>query len=180
MLKILKSRVAKYAIPGNYTAKHTGKSGYVATTPRGGAPIPYSFFEELSSNLYPEVREYVPTNYRDYTDSYYDLRNKQYQEWYKKWGKPTIDKYMTWWKENYAEIQAQLQASLKKKNGKFRNTRSKYYGGFPSNYNSCRDCNRKSLNLRCRKCFLKYRSTRQRPYSKRRSSYRQAKYRYFY
>ncbi len=118
--------MAKIVTSGNYTAKHTGKSGYVSTNPRGGAPIPYSFIEEIASNLYPEVREFIPKDYRSYTDSYYDLRNKQYKYWYDKWGKPHINK---WWKSQleYEKILAKAISPWKKKsNGSY--TYSKYYG----------------------------------------------------
>ncbi len=174
MLKILKSRVTKYVTSGNYTAKHTGKSGYVSTTPRGGAPIPYSFIEEVSSNLYPEVRRFVPKDFRSYTDSYYDLRNKQYKYWYDKWGKPHINK---WWKKQLDETLRIQKAYESQKNGKFSNSRTSFNERFSRGKYTKSNSYRKSEYLRCRKCLQQYRSTGQRPYCKCRSSHWNDKYR---
>ncbi len=179
MLKILKSRVAtKYTQPGRQ-AKHTGKSGFISTQPRGGAPIPYSFFEEVSSNIYPSVRDYVPSDYRKYADSYYDLRNEKYEYWYKRWGKPTIDKYMTWWKHGYAKIQEELQAQ-QKKTRKFSYSRTQFYSRFSRKCHIKCNCNLFSKHFCGRKCFLKYRGTRQRPNYKRRSLHGNRYYRFQY
>ncbi len=168
MLKIQKSRVTKFATRG-YPAKHTGKSGYVSTTPRGGAPIPYSFIEEVSSNLYPEARKFVPSDLRDYTDSYYDLRNRQYKYWYDKWGKPHINK---WWKGQLdATLRIQKAYETQKDYRQRSNTRSINNGRHNRGKHLSSNNNRIPEHLCCRKCILKYRSSRQGPYNKRRSSY---------
>ncbi len=169
MLKILKSRVAKYVRPGNYTATHTGKSGFVSTQSRGGTPIPYSFIEEVSSNIYPGVRKYVPLGVRDYTDSYYDLRNKQYKFWYDRWGKPHINK---WWKGTLDEtLRIKKAYQAQKKNGQFSNSRAFNYRSRSVGKYRNSIHNLIPINLCCRKCILKHRGSRQRPYRKRRSSY---------
>ncbi len=80
--------------PGNYTATHTGKTGYVSPSPRP-KPFPYGIVEEVGSSFYPQYRQFIPRDARKFTDSYYDLRNKPYKFWYDKWGKPHINK---WWK----------------------------------------------------------------------------------
>ncbi len=174
MLKILKSRVAKFVLPGNYTAKHTGKSGYVSTTPRGGAPIPYSFIEEASSNLYPEARRFVPKDVRKYTDSYYDLRNKQYKYWYDKWGKPHINK---WWRKTLDEtLRIKKAWELQKTYRQYGDSRPQFYSRNNGNRRRSSNSASKSQHICCRKCFIKYRSSRQRSNYKRRSSYGKSYY----
>ncbi len=170
--------MTKFAQPSRQ-AKHTGKSGFISTQPRGGTPIPFSFFEEISSNAYPSVRNFVPPDYRGYADSYYDLRNEKYQFWYQKWGKPTIDKYMSWWKKNYAKIQTELQKA-QKDYGKFSNTRPQYYGRDYSKWGNKPIRYSKSKHLCSRFCKFQYRSPGQRPYCKCRSSRRKTQYRYQY
>ncbi len=161
--------MTRYGQATGYTSKHTGKSGYIATRP-GPKPFPYGLAEEAGSAFYPEYRKYIPKDYRKYSDSYYDLRNKPYKEWYDKWGKPTINRYSRWWTKGYAKIQTELQKT-QKNNQKFSYTRS----GYDKRNNCYRDRNGvhhcKSVNFRSRKRKLKYRSPRQRPYYKRRSSY---------
>ncbi len=158
---------------GNYTAKHTGKSGFISEQPRGARPIPFSFIEEISSNLYPSSRKYIPLSIRDFTDSYYDLRNKQYKYWYDKWGKPHINK---WWKNTLDETLRIKKAYEAQNNGKYSDSRSKFNVRYSSRvYKRC-NCHSKPFNLRCRKCLLKHRGLRQGPYGKRRSSFRKTKH----
>jgi len=88
--------MAKY-VRARRTAEHSGKSGYIATQPaRSPKPFPWGVAEEYASSFYPQYREFIPKDYRKYTDSYYDLRTKKYKYWYDKWGKPHINK---WWQE---------------------------------------------------------------------------------
>ncbi len=170
--------MSKFVLPGNYTAKHTGKSGFVSTKPRGGAPIPYSFIEEASSNLYPSVRDFIPKDVRKYSDSYYDLRNKQYKYWYDKWGKPHINK---WWQEQLNAITTiQNAKAFIQENRQRGNTRTRIYGGNLSSQYGSSGRYSKSKYLRCGKCFLKHRSSGQRPYCKCRSPYRGHNNRYEY
>ncbi len=169
--------MTKYAQPGNYTARHTGKSGYVSVQPRGGAPIPYSFIEEMSSNLYPEARRFVPKNLRGYTDSYYDLRNRQYKYWFDKWGKPHINK---WWRQQL-EYGTILSKTPKKKETtrKFRNTRPQYNWRYTRCKHKCSIHNNKSQHSCWRKCDNRYRRSRQGQNHASWSSYRYSKPRYF-
>ncbi len=126
MLKIQKSRVTKYAeVP--YQARHTGKSGYVYTKP-APKPYPFGIAEEIGASAYPHFRDYIPKDFRSYSDSYIDLRNRPYKEWYDKWGRPTIDRYSSWHKKGYAEIRQTLQNSLQKKTGKTYNSYSRRNG----------------------------------------------------
>ncbi len=147
MLKIQKSRVAKIVLPGNYTATHTGKSGYVSTTPRGGAPVPYSFIEEVSSNLYPEVRNYIPKDYRKYSDSYYSLRNEQYQTWWKKWGKPTYNK----WLRSQLYYASLLQPPFKRRKKNFQSK----YSTQSQQYWECPCLPGRSTTCTCKKRFTR-------------------------
>ncbi len=170
MLKILKLRVV-IAQSGNYTAKHTGKTGFVSVQPKGGAPIPYSFIEEISSNVYPSVRDFVPKDFRSYTDSYYDLRNKQYKYWYDKWGKPHINK---WWKQQLDETLRIKKAWEKYSQKSVQNKyypRTQYNG--PTNnskWSKYSIQHRKYCNCRCERNNRKvgYRP-RQRSFKRRRS-----------
>ncbi len=179
MLKIQKSRVAKYAFPGNYTfPTHTGKSGYVSTQPKGRAPFPFSWIEEISSNVYPSARKYVPPILHPYTDSYYDLRNEQYKYWYNKWGKPFINKRIIY---NANEALRYQKALYKKKTSRQqRNAYPKFHVCYDKYGNRKPYCDTKPKYLRRRKRFVKYRSSGQRPYGKRRSSYGRSRYRLYY
>ncbi len=78
--------MTKYA-EAPYQPSHTGKSGYVSSSPRGSPkPFPFGIAEELSANLYPQYRGLIPSDIQKYSDSYIDLRNKPYKIWYDKWG----------------------------------------------------------------------------------------------
>ncbi len=150
-------------------AKHTGKSGFVSTQPRGGTPFPYSFLEEASSNLYPQVRDYIPKDFRTYSDSYYDLRNEKYQFWYDKWGKPHINK---WWQGTLDET-LRIQKAYKTFTSKSSNynARSIKYG---SNYNTrpSGDILRTSAFIAgWRECKRQHRSIRPGPNRKRWKQY---------
>ncbi len=94
-----------------YTARHSGKSGFVTIRPVGAPkPFPFSFVEDAITNTYPEYRKYIPEDYREISDSYYDLRSKPYREWYDKWGKRHINKY---WEQQLDAIQKYEKAKAR-------------------------------------------------------------------
>ncbi len=159
--------MAKYATAPRQP-KHTGKSGYVATQP-GPKPYPWGIVEEAGSAFYPEYRPYIPKKFQPYSDSYYDLRNKQYKYWYDKWGKPHINK---WWKQQLDEtlrIKKAWEKVSTKTNGRYSYT--KYYG--PTNSNKYLKRNNRMYTY-C-KCGginnLRKNGWRQRPRRKQRFSY---------
>ncbi len=176
MVKILKSRVTKF-VEARFQGRHTGKTGYISTQPRGSPkPFPFGIAEEFGANFYPQYRPLIPKNLRKYTDSYIDLRNKPYKVWYDKWGKPHINK---WWQEQLDATlrfqKAYKDAQTERKRGY---TRAKFNGWYNSGQYSRTFRYRKPINLRCRKCFEQYRSSGQRPYCKCRSSHGTNKYRF--
>ncbi len=159
--------MAKYA-EAPYQPKHTGKSGYISSSPRGSPkPFPFGVVEEFGANLYPYYRGYIPEDYQKYADSYIDLRNKPYKVWYDKWGKPHINK---WWRKQLDET-FRIQKAYQAQNGKFGYSRTRNYGRNFSRQHKCSCDSRIPKYLRCRKCFIKHRSTRQRSYRKRWTPY---------
>ncbi len=117
--------MSKYVEPTGFTAKHTGKSGYVGVRPNP-KPLPYGVIEEAGASFYPQYRDYIPKDARKYTDSYYDLRSKQYKYWYDKWGKPHINK---WWRS-----QLKYEAVLRNAPWKKKNLRTTYTAQSKSNW----------------------------------------------
>ncbi len=142
--------MTRFVEANRYYAKHTGKSGYVAQRP-APKPLPYGLAEEAGSAFYPEYRQFIPKDYRKYSDSYIDLRNKPYREWYDKWGKPTINRYLVDWRKKYYAIQKALRATQNSKSSNVQySTFSKYNGTTVRNKSGstyCR-CNAKSKRRR--------------------------------
>jgi len=162
-----------------YQARHTGKSGYISPSPRGSPkPFPYGVAEEFGANLYPYYKDFIPKDFRNYADSYIDLRNKPYKVWYDKWGKPHINK---WWRKQLDEtLRIKKAYENFQKNGKYSYPRSKFHKRDYSKRHSPSYSYCKSINFRSRICQLKYRSTRQRPNRKRWTPRWKTKFRYKY
>ncbi len=162
-----------------FQASHTGKSGYIATSPRGTPkPFPFSIVEQGIINSYPKYRKFLPTSIHQYSDEIYDFRQLPYKEYYDKYGKKHINR---WWVQQLDAIsfyETQKQKALQ--DWKFGNTRTKYNARNSIQRSQYTVYNRKSKHLRCGKCKLKYRGTGQRPYCKCRSSRRKAKPRLYY
>ncbi len=170
--------MSKIGVP-RYTAGHTGKTGYITTQSVGAPkPFPFSIVEQGKVNSYPQYRKFLPTDIQPYSDEIYDFRTLPYKEWYDKRGKKHINR---WWQQQLDAISLYERSKEEAKNYRQqRNTRPINNGSYYSRkYSSSKDYS-KSIDLCCRKCKLKYRSTGQRPNSKRWSSRRKASPRYKY
>ncbi len=164
MLKIQKSRaMTRIGVP-RYTARHSGKSGFVTVNPvRSPKPFPYSIAEDVVTSYYPEYRSYLPEDLQKYGDSYYDLRSKPYKYWYDKHGKRHINK---WW--NTQLRYASLLTTFPKKEQILRSNGNRPYSKYNGSNSQCKYCNRNLRSYSKRRCW--------RCYNRNKIRYRQTNY----
>ncbi len=170
--------MSKIGVP-RYQAGHTGKTGTISTTSIGTPkPFPFSIVEQGIVNTYPKYRKFLPGNIQPYTDEIYDFRTLPYKEWYDKRGKAHINK---WWQQQLDAISL-YETSLQTAKNIRQRSNSRTINDGRSTYNKRRLYQNNSIpiDLCCRKCQRQHRSSGQRPYSKRRSSYRYSKHRSYY